>query len=144
MLFRSDFPLALSKGQRLRVILGALLAREPLLLLLDEPTTGQDQQSLLEIKKMIKCFAKENGTVLFCTHDIELASELADRVILMADGEIIADGNPEIILSNRDYLKKSGLNSLPILDIADFLGLKNIITIEELKKNVSKTALGRN
>lgn len=61
----NDFPLALSKGQRLRVVLGALLARNPKLLLLDEPTTGQDQQSLEEIKKLIAYFSQMGGCVLF-------------------------------------------------------------------------------
>ncbi|MCQ4908367.1 ABC transporter ATP-binding protein, partial [Phascolarctobacterium faecium] len=72
----NDFPLALIKGQRLMVVFGALLESNPKLLLLDEPTSGQDQQSLEEIKKLIAYFSQIGGCVLFCTNDIELASAI--------------------------------------------------------------------
>lgn len=138
-----DFPLALSKGQRLRVVLGALLARKPQLLLLDEPTTGQDQQSLEEIKKLIADFAEQAGCVLFCTHDIELASELADRVIIMADGRIIADGEPEIVLANRTILTAGGLTVPPLLNVAEALLLPKCITVEGVGRYVSPSVMGR-
>ena len=139
----NDFPLALSKGQRLRVVLGALLAREPKLLLLDEPTTGQDQQSLEEIKNLINDFAENHGCILFCTHDIELASEIADRVIVMADGMIIADGIPEIVLADRVLLKEGGLIVPPLLDVAEALLLPECITVEGVGRYVSKAVVGR-
>lgn len=139
----NDFPLALSKGQRLRVVLGALLAREPKLLLLDEPTTGQDQQSLEEIKNLINDFAENHGCILFCTHDIELASEIADRVIVMADGMIIADGVPEIVLADRVLLKEGGLIVPPLLDVAEALLLPECITVEGVGRHVSKAVVGR-
>lgn len=139
----NDFPLALSKGQRLRVVLGALLAREPKLLLLDEPTTGQDQQSLEEIKNLINDFAENHGCILFCTHDIELASEIADRVIIMADGMIIADGVPEIVLADRVLLKEGGLIVPPLLDVAEALLLPECITVEGVGRYVSKAVVGR-
>ena len=139
----NDFPLALSKGQRLRVVLGALLAREPKLLLLDEPTTGQDQQSLEEIKNLINDFAENHGCILFCTHDIELASEIADRVIVMADGMIIADGVPEIVLADRVLLKEGGLIVPPLLDVAEALLLSECITVEGVGRYVSKAVVGR-
>ena len=139
----NDFPLALSKGQRLRIVLGALLAREPKLLLLDEPTTGQDQQSLEEIKNLINDFAENHGCILFCTHDIELASEIADRVIVMADGMIIADGVPEIVLADRVLLKEGGLIVPPLLDVAEALLLPECITVEGVGRYVSKAVVGR-
>ena len=139
----NDFPLALSKGQRLRVVLGALLAREPKLLLLDEPTTGQDQQSLEEIKNLINDFAENHGCILFCTHDIELASEIADRVIVMADGMIIADGVPEIVLADRVLLKEGGLIVPPLLDVAEALLLPECITVGGVGRYVSKAVVGR-
>ena len=139
----NDFPLALSKGQRLRVVLGALLAREPKLLLLDEPTTGQDQQSLEEIKNLINDFAENHGCILFCTHDIELASEIADRVIVMADGMIIADGVPEIVLADRVLLKEGGLIVPPLLSVAEALLLPECISVEGVGRYVSKAVVGR-
>ncbi len=90
--YRDDFPLALSKGQRLRVVLGAILARKPEVLLLDEPTTGQDLESLDAIRSLLRAYARGGGCVFFCTHDVELASALADRVLLLSGGQTLADG----------------------------------------------------
>ena len=138
-----DFPLALSKGQRLRTILGSLLVRKPQLLLLDEPTAGQDQQSLDEIKALIKYFTDEGGSVLFCTHDIELAGEIADRVLLMAGGELIADDFAEKVLTNRTLLKNCGLHEPPMLRIAEDLFVPPCINIREVERYVDASVVGR-
>lgn len=138
-----DFPLALSKGQRLRVVLGALLARNPKLLLLDEPTTGQDQQSLEEIKKLIAYFSQGGGCILFCTHDIELASEIADRVLIMANGKLIANGAPEVVLSDRRILSAGGLTVPPLLEVSEALLLPKCITVEGVGRYVSPSVVGR-
>lgn len=139
----NDFPLALSKGQRLRTILGSLLARKPQLLLLDEPTAGQDQQSLDEIKALIKYFTGEGGSVLFCTHDIELAGEIADRVFLMAEGELIADDLAGRVLTDRTLLKKCGLHEPPMLKIAEGLFVPPCINIREVERYVDASVVGR-
>ncbi|MGL5207220.1 MAG: ABC transporter ATP-binding protein, partial [Acidaminococcaceae bacterium] len=139
----NDFPLALSKGQRLRTVLGSLLARKPQFLLLDEPTAGQDQQSLDEIKILIKYFTSAGGSVLFCTHDIELAGEIADRVFLMADGELIADDSAEKVLANRTLLKKCGLNEPPMLRISEGLCVPPCINIREVERYVDASVMGR-
>ena len=139
----NDFPLALSKGQRLRTVLGALLARKPKLLLLDEPTAGQDQQSLDEIKELIAFFAAGGGSVLFCTHDIELAGEIADRVILMAEGNLIADDEAGNVLSNTEKLLHSGLNEPPMLKISEELLIPSCITVEEVTQYVDASVVGR-
>ena len=138
-----DCPLALSKGQRLRVVLGALLARNPKLLLLDEPTTGQDQQSLEEIKKLIAYFSQGGGCILFCTHDIELASEIADRVLIMANGKLIANGAPEVVLSDRRILSAGGLTVPPLLEVSEALLLPKCITVEGVGRYVSPSVVGR-
>lgn len=130
--YKEDFPLALSKGQRLRVVLGAMLAKKPPLLLLDEPTTGQDEESLKEIKKLLKDFKAFGGSIFICTHDIELATELADRVVVLKDGVVLADGVASAILSNRALLKEAGLAEPPMLRISEKLELPPCVTIEEV------------
>lgn len=130
--YKEDFPLALSKGQRLRVVLGAMLAKKPPLLLLDEPTTGQDEESLKEIKKLLKDFKTSGGSIFICTHDIELATELADRVVVLKDGFIFADGDASEILSNRAILENGGLAEPPMLSLSEKLELPPCITIEEV------------
>lgn len=138
-----DFPLALSKGQRLRTVLGALLAKSPALLFLDEPTAGQDQESLTEIKKIIKFFTENGGSVLFCTHDLELASEIAHRVFLMENGRILTDDSPHNIFTDRRLLREGGLNEPPLLAVSEELGLPPCINVKEVLEYVDASTMGR-
>lgn len=141
--YSNDFPLALSKGQRLRLILGAILARNPKLLLLDEPTTGQDQESLNSIKLQLLDYALNGGTIFFCTHDVELAAEIATKVIILDRGKIIANGFAKEVLTNPIYLKKGGLEPTTILHISTELEIEPCLIAEEVASNVCPSALGR-
>ena len=134
--YADDFPLALSKGQRLRVVLGAMLAKRPELLLLDEPTTGQDEQSLQEIKDLLLDYKKQGGTVFICTHDVELAAEITDRIIVLRQGRIIADAGANQVLSDADLLREGGLTPSPLLEIASQIGLPPCITVKEVEHYV--------
>ena len=131
--YAKDFPLALSKGQRLRVVLGAMLAKKPQLLLLDEPTTGQDEQCLTEISGLLQEYKAQGGTILICTHDIELASQIADRVLVLKNGDIIADDVPQVIFTNSQLLHYSGLSQPPMLEVSRSLEIPLCITPEEVK-----------
>ncbi len=142
--YAKDFPLALSKGQRLRVVLGAMLAKEPRLLLLDEPTTGQDEISLAEIQGLLLAFKKRGGSVFICTHDIELASRIADRVILLQRGKILADGPAHSILSDRNLLIQSGLTVPSVLDISEKLEIPPCVSEKEVTCYVHAAAVGGN
>ena len=142
--YADDFPLALSKGQRLRVVLGAMLAKKPKLLLLDEPTTGQDERSLSEIRKLLLAYKSGGGSVFICTHDLELAAQVTDRVIVLRQGEIIADDRTHVVLSNNELLCEGGLTAPTLLPICARLGVPPCITVEEVKRYVRKTAVGRN
>lgn len=142
--YADDFPLALSKGQRLRVVLGAMLAKKPALLLLDEPTTGQDEQSLAEIRRLLLAYKKQGGSIFICTHDMELAAQVADRVIVLCAGQIIADGTTEEVLSNKELVEAGGLTPSALLPVCEQAGLPPCITVEGVKRYVRKTAVGRN
>lgn len=142
--YADDFPLALSKGQRLRVVLGAMLAKKPALLLLDEPTTGQDEQSLAEIRRLLLAYKKQGGSIFICTHDMELAAQVADRVIVLCAGRIIADGTTEEVLSNKELVEAGGLTPSALLPVCEQAGLPPCITVEGVKRYVRKTAVGRN
>ncbi len=141
--YAKDFPLALSKGQRLRVVLGAMLAKKPQLLLLDEPTTGQDEQSLNEIKKLLLDYKNNGGCVFICTHDVELATEVADRVIVLSQGQIIADAPTNEVLSNRQLLQAGGLTASSLLDVCQEINVPPCIAAEEVKCYVSTSVMGR-
>ncbi|MGM9570163.1 MAG: ABC transporter ATP-binding protein [Phascolarctobacterium sp.] len=134
--YEHDFPLALSKGQRLRVVLGAMLAKKPELLLLDEPTTGQDEQSLQEIKQLLLDYKNQGGTVFICTHDVELAAEVTDRIIVLRQGEIIADAVSSSVLSDVSLLEEGGLTPSSLLEIAGELKLPPCVTVKEVQQYV--------
>lgn len=142
--YRRDFPLALSKGQRLRAVLGAMLARrDNWLLLLDEPTTGQDQKSLGEIKRLLAMAAGEGRTVLLVTHDTELAAEMAEKIFLMAGGRLIAEGAPREVLGDRALLLAAGLSVPPMLALSEMLGIEPCVTVEEVMAHVDARCMGR-
>lgn len=141
--YADDFPLALSKGQRLRVVLGAMLAKKPALLLLDEPTTGQDEQSLAEIRRLLLAYKEQGGSIFICTHDMELAAQVADRVIVLCAGQIIADGTTEEVLSNKELVEAGGLTPSALLPVCEQAGLPPCITVEGVTRYVRKTAMGR-
>ncbi|MEY9990952.1 energy-coupling factor transporter ATP-binding protein EcfA2 [Streptomyces sp. V4I8] len=85
-------PRDLSEGQRLTLALAVVLTAEPPLLLLDEPPRGLDYAAKARLIGILRGLAAEGHAIVLATHDVELAAELAHRVILLADGEVIADG----------------------------------------------------
>jgi energy-coupling factor transport system ATP-binding protein len=98
-------PRDLSEGQRLALALAIILSAQPQVLILDEPTRGLDYQSKALLVGLLKNFAKElNRSVLIATHDVELVAELCDRVIFLAEGEVVADGPTlDILLSSPAF-----------------------------------------
>ncbi|WP_046263451.1 ATP-binding cassette domain-containing protein, partial [Streptomyces sp. WM6386] len=85
-------PRDLSEGQRLALALAVVLTARPPLLLLDEPTRGLDYAAKARLVTLLKSLAAEGHAIVLATHDVELAAEIAHRVVLLADGEVIADG----------------------------------------------------
>jgi len=98
-------PRDLSEGQRLALALAIVLTAQPQVLILDEPTRGLDYQSKALLVSLLKNFAKVlNRSVLIATHDVELVAELCDRVIFLAEGEVVADGPTlDILLSSPAF-----------------------------------------
>ncbi|MGC5342702.1 ABC transporter ATP-binding protein [Streptomyces sp. DT171] len=85
-------PRDLSEGQRLALALAIVLTGRPPLLLLDEPTRGLDYAAKARLVGMLRELAAEGHAIVLATHDVELAAELAHRVVILADGEVVADG----------------------------------------------------
>jgi energy-coupling factor transport system ATP-binding protein len=98
-------PRDLSEGQRLGLALSVVLSSNPAVLILDEPTRGLDYEAKNELTRMLITFASTFGkAVLLATHDVELVAELANRVIFLADGEIVADGSTlDVLLSSPAF-----------------------------------------
>jgi energy-coupling factor transporter ATP-binding protein EcfA2 len=105
---REDPPLALSFGQQKRVSIGAVLAMRSRVLVMDEPTAGQDYRNYMSFMDSILTTPGFDA-VLFITHDIDLAVVYANRVLLMAEGRLVADGPPQEVLRDTDRLRACNL-----------------------------------
>jgi len=102
-------PFTLSGGERKRVALASVLATEPRVLALDEPTIGQDARQKEKLADMLMDLNKKGRTVIVVTHDIEFVIEHFPRTIAMANGTIIADGSTSAVLSNDAVIQKCAL-----------------------------------
>ncbi|WP_406009236.1 ATP-binding cassette domain-containing protein [Streptomyces sp. NBC_00637] len=97
-------PRDLSEGQRLTLALAVVLTARPPLLLLDEPTRGLDYAAKARLSAVLRGLAAAGHAIVLATHDVELAAELADRVVLLAEGEVIADGpTAEVVVSSPSF-----------------------------------------
>jgi ABC-type polar amino acid transport system ATPase subunit len=98
LLFKKDeYPVRLSGGQKQRVAIARALAMEPQVMLFDEPTSALDPELIGEVLNVMKKLAQEGMTMLVVTHEMGFAREVADRVIVMAEGELIEQNTPENI-----------------------------------------------
>ena len=102
-------PFSLSEGQKKRVSFAAALAPQPELIIFDEPTAGQDDPFRRELAELIHELQRERRTVVLITHDLEFAAKHASRWLILADGQIIADGSPDMIMANHSVMAKAGL-----------------------------------
>ncbi|MFD3700308.1 ABC transporter ATP-binding protein [Streptomyces sp. NPDC058646] len=97
-------PRDLSEGQRLALALALVLTGRPALLLLDEPTRGLDYAAKLRLIEILRTLAAEGHAIVLATHDVELAAELAHRVVILAGGEVVADGpTAEVVVSSPAF-----------------------------------------
>ena len=101
LLFKKDeYPNRLSGGQKQRVAIARALTMEPRVMLFDEPTSALDPELIGEVLNVMKKVAKDGMTMLVVTHEMGFAREVADRVLVMAEGELVEDAKPEALFSN--------------------------------------------
>jgi len=98
---RDRHPFSLSRGQRQNLAVATALIHDPKLILLDEPTTGQDRRNLSGLLGMLSRLNQEGNTTIMITHDMDIVAAYATRVIVMADGQIIFDGHPRDVFYDQ-------------------------------------------
>lgn len=117
---------ALSFGQKKRVTIASILVLNPDILILDEPTAGQDYRHYTEIMEFLKEINEKSGiTILMITHDMHLMLEYTDRAIVLSDGKIIADDIPAKVLTDEAIAQKAYLKKTSLYDLAVNCGMKN-------------------
>lgn len=141
-----EAPFSLSRGQRQRLALASIIAVEPKVMILDEPTTGLDYKECMEIMSAVKELNKIGTTVIMVCHDMELVLDFARRMIVLADGKIEADGKTLEIMRRKEILQKTCLLSPQIIQIAleleeKFPGrfnFENVRTADELAAKIQE------
>jgi energy-coupling factor transporter ATP-binding protein EcfA2 len=139
MQFKDEHPLALSKGDRERVAVAAILAMDPEIIIFDEPTTGQDKLGAQHIIQTIDRLHKQGRTIVIITHHLYLLPGYVDRVILLGDGKILADAPLRQVFNDFEVLRKTYLAPPQIVEFVheiDQMGnsLTNAMTVEEALK----------
>lgn len=115
---------ALSFGQKKRVTIASVLVQNPELIILDEPTAGQDFHHYTEIMEFLRKLNEKGVTVVMITHDMHLMLEYTPRALVFADGELIADSSAAAVLCNPELIKKAALKETSLFTLANRLEIK--------------------
>ena len=116
---------ALSFGQKKRVTIAAILVLEPDVIILDEPTAGQDWKTYTEIMSFLKKLNEQGKTIMIITHDMYLMMEYTNRSLAFADGKLIADTEPIRLLTEKSLIKKASLKRTSLYDLAHKYNLRD-------------------
>ena len=114
---------ALSYGQKKRVTIASILVLGPEVLVLDEPTAGQDQRNYTEIMDFLDELQQKGHTIIMITHDMQLMLDYSDRAIVATDGQILADLTPAELLTQPEILRRANLKETSIFALANRLGV---------------------
>lgn len=127
-----EHPYNLSYSKRKFITIAAIVAMDPQVLILDEPTAGQDRRSTELLGEIMNRLTEQNKTVITITHDMEFVVKEFKRVIVMAEKRKREDASPREIFWNLELLKLSNLKQPYICRLANAIGYQNIMTIQEM------------
>ena len=119
-------PYMLSMGEKERLAIASVLAMDPRLLILDEPTIGQDRSTMSKLIEVVKRLKGEGRTVLLISHDIDLVYEHSDYVIVFKGGEVVSEGKVAEVLSDPELTAKASLSLPKLAELARLLGLDRL------------------
>jgi energy-coupling factor transport system ATP-binding protein len=136
--YRKTSPFMLSGGERKRVALASVLAWKPKVVVMDEPTIGQDHEQKERLRQFIVQLNTQGTTVVVVTHDVEFVAECGPRVLLMADGRVVADGPGKQVLTDHDRLVQASIVLPQITQLfralADFRLPTDVIDLYEARR----------
>jgi len=133
--YRKSSPFILSGGERKRTALASVLAWDPEVVVLDEPTIGQDYAQKERLRHFLMQLRTQGKTPIIVTHDVEFVAECRPRIILMADGRIISDGPTDRIMTDMDALKRASVSPPEVTKVFSKLSRygfpPNVVEVEE-------------
>ncbi len=134
--FKDKHPLTLSRGERQRVATATALVKKPEILVIDEPTTGQDWYHVKSFMNMVRKLNQEGVTVILITHDMRVAAEYCQRLVVMKDGSILMDGDTRSVFSQLDLLRNASLKPPSISQISFKAGIiPPLLKLDEIRHN---------
>ncbi|PLJ77504.1 energy-coupling factor ABC transporter ATP-binding protein [Infirmifilum sp. SLHALR2] len=140
--FEDHNPYDLDYGKMKLLTVASVLAMKPKVLILDEPTTGQDHAGRHVLAKLVKGLNDEGFTIVVITHDMRFVAEVAERTVLVAEGQILLDGPTREVLYAVDVLRKAAIKPPQIVQLSLILRDKgiplNAITLDEAVKEISE------
>ena len=141
--YRGKAPHHLSGGQKKRVAIAGILAMDPEIMVLDEPTTGLDPYGAAQILKILYQLNQEGMTILLTSHDVDMIPLFANRIYVMHHGAIAGVGSPEEIFTNLELIKESHLRQPQVADLLrrlqnDGVGVDVKLTVKEARKELLK------
>ena len=122
--------------------IASLLAYKPEIMLLDEPTTGQDLGHIDDIIGLLQEYTQKGGTVILCTHDTEVAARYAERVVVMTEGRVVADASPRQVFSCDEVLRSASLRPPAALQLSRRLYGGCAMGVEEVVRHVQQASMG--
>jgi energy-coupling factor transport system ATP-binding protein len=136
-------PHSLSRGERQRLAIASVLAIKPEVIVLDEPTGGQDKARTEKLMSLLVELNQKGHTIIIVTHDIELAAEYSRRVVVVYGGTILLDGQPREVFRHKEELSKTFLRAPDIFELSMALGLENpALTAGEFTLQINQAKCG--
>lgn len=133
-----EAPFSLSRGQRQMVALASVVVLEPELVILDEPTSGLDYRECMTVMETVRRMADRGSAVIMVCHDMEVVSDFAERLVVMADGEIVAAGPTHDLFADESLMKRASMRPPQVVELANelartvsprFLGLYEVLDV---------------
>ena len=135
--YEQKVPFALTKGERQRVAVASVLAAQPQVIILDEPTTGLDYRHQRNMMEMLKRLNRYGHTIIIITHSMWVAAEYANRTIVMKDGFILSDGPTRTVFADEARLTEASLYPPSLVRLSNWLGTE-ALTVQEMVKELKK------
>ena len=131
--YQNTWPKYLSKGERQRLSMGAIITMNPEVIIVDEPTTGQDWRETLWIMDLLKKMNERGKTILIITHNMEIVNRYCNRVLVMRGGKVLLDGAPRNVFTQTEALKTAYVEPTDIMKIAQALPYipDNVVSVAE-------------
>jgi energy-coupling factor transport system ATP-binding protein len=140
---RTESTYELGRARRKRVAMASVLAMDTPVVVLDEPTGEQDARGVATIGSLVESLTAAGRTVICVTHDVEFARRHGDRVVVLADGQVIADGPPPTVLGDPEPLAQAGLEMPVPMRLGRALGLGPLPSVDRLLARLSTTSSRR-